>query len=111
MRCHAAVCCRAGTRAWELRGGFALARRGRIAAQIGPIVADGEAQAIALLDAALRDLHGPVFLDVPDRWRSIAQWLAGRGFGVQRPFLRMSRGRGGTGDASRLFVIAGPEFG
>jgi hypothetical protein len=91
---------------------FALARPGRIATQIGPIVAADEDAAAALLAAALGVASGPVFLDVADRWKQLADLLKKRGFTVQRPFLRMALGRSAPfGDVARTFVIAGPEFG
>lgn len=91
---------------------FALARSGRIATQIGPIVAADEDAAAALLIAALGEASGPVFLDVADRWQQLGALLRERGFTVQRPFLRMALGRTAPfGDAARTFVAAGPEFG
>jgi hypothetical protein len=91
---------------------FALARPGRIATQIGPIVAAGEEAAAVLLTAALGAASGPVFLDVADRWQHLGALLRERGFTVQRPFMRMALGRSAAfGDSARSFVIAGPEFG
>lgn len=91
---------------------FALARPGRIATQIGPIIAANEDAATALLGAALGAVSGPVFLDVADRCQKLGALLRERGFSVQRPFLRMALGRSAPfGDVSRTFVVAGPEFG
>jgi len=90
--------------------GFALARPGRLATQIGPIVAPDEQTAGALLEAALGSVPGPVFLDLLDSWPARA--LEQRGFTVQRPFLRMARGRSDAfGNPRHLFAVAGPEFG
>jgi GNAT superfamily N-acetyltransferase len=92
--------------------GFALARPGRIATQIGPIVAAHEDAATTLLRAALGAASGPVFLDAADRWNKQSELLKERGFTVQRPFLRMALGRSVPfGDVARTFVVAGPEFG
>jgi GNAT superfamily N-acetyltransferase len=92
--------------------GFVLARPGRIATQIGPIVAANEDAAVALLDTALSCISGPVFLDVVDGRDFLTRRLRQRGFTVQRPFLRMSLSRPvAFGDPARLFVVAGPEFG
>ena len=92
--------------------GFVLARPGRLAAQIGPLVAADEDAAGALLSAALDSMGGPVFLDLCDRWENLARALQQRHFKVQRPFLRMAlRHRDPFGDPSRTFVVAGPEFG
>jgi len=92
--------------------GFVLARPGRIATQIGPVVAADEDGAAALLTAALGATSGSVFLDVADRWQQLGALLRERGFTVQRPFLRMALGRSTPfGDVARTFVVAGPEFG
>lgn len=96
----------------ESGNGFALARTGRLATQIGPIVTANEATAAALLGAALDTAAGPVFLDLCDRWNGLSRELERRGFIVQRPFLRMAlRHRTPFGDPARTFVVAGPEFG
>jgi ribosomal protein S18 acetylase RimI-like enzyme len=92
--------------------GFVLARPGRLATQIGPVVAADEETAAALLSAALDAASGPVFLDLADRWSELVRLLRQRGFTVQRPYLRMGMRRHVPfGDVSRTFVIAGPEFG
>jgi hypothetical protein len=92
--------------------GFVLARPGRLATQIGPLIAADEGVAAALLSAALDSIRGPLFLDLADRWISLARLLQQRGFTEQRPFLRMGMRRHAPfGDPARTFVIAGPEFG
>ena len=92
--------------------GFALARPGRLATQIGPVIAADEDAAATLLSAALDAVRGPVFLDLADRWSKLAHLLQQRGFTVQRPFQRMGMRRHAPfGDPARTFVIAGPEFG
>jgi hypothetical protein len=92
--------------------GFVLARPGRIATQIGPIVAMDEKAATALLNAALGAASGSVFLDLVDGRDEIKRSLQTRGYTVQRPFLRMALHRSTPfGDPSRLFVATGPEFG
>jgi hypothetical protein len=92
--------------------GFVLARPGRLATQIGPLIAADEDAAAALLSAALNSTSGPVFLDLADRWSELARMLQQRGFTVQRPYLRMGMRRHALfGDPARTFIIAGPEFG
>ena len=92
--------------------GFALARPGRIATQVGPVVARDENSAAALLGTALNAAAGPIFLDLCDRWKGVARELERRGFTEQRPFLRMAlRHDAPFGDAACTFVVAGPEFG
>jgi GNAT superfamily N-acetyltransferase len=105
---------RRGTQAWIARdgSGFAIARAGHRATQVGPLVAGGVAGALALLGTARRALTGPVFLDVPTRWSELARHLEQSSFKHQRPYVRMSLGAAeplACGD--RVFVLAGPEFG
>ncbi len=105
---------RRDTRAWMSANGegFVIARAGRRAAQIGPLVADDVRAATGLLDTALANVVGPVFVDVPTRWHALASWLDQRGFRRQRSFLRMALGETAALDGSdRLFAVAGPEFG
>jgi len=91
---------------------FVVARSGRLATQIGPLVAPDETAALGLLRAALDRAAGPVFLDVPDRWTSLNEDLKQRGFTIQRGFRRMALNNGRpNGEPARSFVIAGPEFG
>jgi GNAT superfamily N-acetyltransferase len=92
--------------------GFVLARPGRQAMQVGPLVAPDEASAGRLLAGILGRLRGPVLLDLAARWQGLAQHLQDAGFRPERPFLRMALGRGEAfGDPARLFVAAGPELG
>jgi GNAT superfamily N-acetyltransferase len=92
--------------------GFVLARPGRQALQIGPLVADSEAEAATLLDAALARAEGPVLLDLADRWTALAAQLRARGFTPERPYNRMALNRAEPfGDPARLMVVAGPELG
>ena len=105
---------RPGTRASlsSGRSGFVIARAGRRATQIGPLVAPSGAEAITLLDSALDATSGRVFIDVPDRSVAVTAALARRGFTRQRPFLRMALGGGPVLTLDeRAHALAGPEFG
>jgi GNAT superfamily N-acetyltransferase len=105
---------REGSRAWIARdgSGFVIARQGRRATQVGPLVAADEASAVPLLDAAVSGASGRAFLDVPERWTALASWLARRHFARQRPFVRMALVPAPVSIVNdRLFVLAGPEFG
>lgn len=96
----------------ESADGFVLARPGRLATQIGPLVAVDAEAAAALLDAALGAAAGPVFLDICDRCRGLIAQVARQNFTLQRPFLRMAlRHKLPFGEPERSFVVAGPEFG
>jgi len=92
--------------------GFVLARQGRRATQVGPLVAADEAAALSLLQTMFAALDGPVFLDVPERWTAVTAWLQQNGFARQRSFARMALGPAPIASVhDRLFVVAGPEFG
>jgi GNAT superfamily N-acetyltransferase len=97
--------------------GFVLGRPGRVATQIGPLVATDAPTAVALLDAALAAVPGPALADVPDAQADLRDALAARGFAAQRPFVRLVRaGRGARapvapGDPSLVRLVAGPELG
>lgn len=94
-------------------GGFVLARDGREATQIGPLVARDERTARALLAAALGRVSAPVYADIADHAAALQGWALKQGFAIQRPFTRMAHGPEGyaPGDASLVFCPAGPELG
>ncbi len=94
-------------------GGFVLAREGREAMQIGPLVARDELTARALFGAALGRVCGPVYADIADHAAPLQGWALEEGFTIQRPFTRMAHGPRGyaPGDASLVFCPAGPELG
>ena len=92
--------------------GFVLARPGRAATSLGPVVADDEASAVALLEAALVTIDGPILIDVPEGRTAIEALLTRHGFTKERPYLRMAHGRAEPfGSPDTLFAIAGPELG
>ncbi|WP_439576798.1 GNAT family N-acetyltransferase [Elioraea sp.] len=94
--------------------GFALARDGRLAPQIGPVIARDGRSAQRLIAAALAALPAgqSVVIDLADAQAELAAWLAGRGASPQRPFTRMAMGTAPLpGDASLIIAPVGPEFG
>jgi ribosomal protein S18 acetylase RimI-like enzyme len=92
--------------------GFVLGRDGREAGQLGPLVAEDADVARALLDAALARTKGPIYLDAADAQKALLTAIAERGFAPQRPFTRMLYGMEcAPGDASKVFLVAGPELG
>jgi GNAT superfamily N-acetyltransferase len=92
--------------------GFLLGRDGRIASQLGPLIADDAETAQALLTHALSGIGGPVFIDVADSKRDTLKWLAGEGFAPARPLTRMVHQRSAAfDDGVRTFAVVGPEFG
>jgi hypothetical protein len=92
--------------------GMILGRDGRVATQIGPLVADDDDIAQALVMRALRATDTVIFIDVPDSKKSLIAQLAAQGFAAQRPLTRMLLGRKlAYDDGQRTFAVAGPEFG
>jgi GNAT superfamily N-acetyltransferase len=91
---------------------FVLGRDGREARQIGPLVAENDRVAAALLHDALLSVAAPVYIDLLDTRRAWLPWLRRLGFKAQRPFTRMVHGIDATpGDPARIVLAAGPELG
>jgi len=90
--------------------GFSLARDGHHAMHIGPLVAEDEAIAIALLSHALAASDQPVIADVPDRHGGFRRWLMEGGASAPRSFVRMLRGGANLDDGAHTFALAGPEL-
>jgi GNAT superfamily N-acetyltransferase len=92
--------------------GFLLGRDGRVATQLGPLAAEDEGVARALLAAAIARVRAPLAFDLPERHAALGAWLARRGFVAERPWTRMVyRRRAAFDDAARMFATAGPELG
>lgn len=93
--------------------GFLFGRHGHVREHLGPLVADGPETARMLLESCLASHPDrSVFIDVPDDQPAWRDALSIAGFAIERPFLRMYRGRlTAPGDPSLIFAICGPEFG
>jgi len=92
--------------------GAAFSRDGRVATQLGPIVAADAGVARSLLVALTRELAPPFILDVPQAQTAFSAVLAAHGAETPRGFMRMTRGEpGALAQAGSLFAIAGPELG
>jgi GNAT superfamily N-acetyltransferase len=92
--------------------GMLLGRDGRTAAHLGPLIAEDDDVAQALLAQALRAIDGPVYIDVADPKSAVRRFLETSGFAAQRPFTRMLLGRRESfDDLSRTYAVIGPEFG
>jgi GNAT superfamily N-acetyltransferase len=92
--------------------GFVLAREGRMATSLGPVVADNEAIAIVLIEKSAGAAAGPFIIDVPQAHRGLRCWLEASGATTARGYMRMILGeRRGLGTPSALFAIGGPELG
>ncbi len=91
--------------------GYVTARRGRMSSQIGPLVADDEATALALFEHAGRAAGGRVCLDLFDQWTGTRAWLDQRGFVPVTTFIRMVLGPAEIFPAGHcVHIIAGPEL-
>ena len=104
---------RARRRARRPHRGLLLGRDGRSASQIGPLVAEDDATAHALLARALRRDRRPGlsrFCRRQDRHPRLAR--ANADLSAQRPLTRMLYRRAtGFDDPARTFAVVGPEFG
>ena len=84
----------------------------RMATSLGPVVADNEAIALALIARAAASAPGPFIIDVPVAHRAVRAWLEGQGATTPRGYTRMTLGEAkGLDDPSHLFALAGPELG
>jgi len=92
--------------------GFVLGREGRFATSIGPVVADDEATALALISRAARAAAPPFILDTPDAHLGVRAWLESEGATSPRAYMRMTLGEAkGLDDPRHIFALAGPELG
>jgi GNAT superfamily N-acetyltransferase len=92
--------------------GFLLGRDGHRHWHIGPIVADAEATALALLSGAAAQLGRPLIVDVPEQHGRMRDWLLAQGATAPRRFSRMLRGMTGKSNApDAVFALVGPELG
>jgi GNAT superfamily N-acetyltransferase len=92
--------------------GLLLGREGRTASHLGPLIAEDDATALALLASALSGIGGTVYVDIADAKPAVRRWLEASGFAIQRPFTRMLLARDRSfDDLTRTFAVTGPEFG
>lgn len=92
--------------------GMLLGRDGRTASHVGPLIAENDDVAKALLVGALNGISGTVYIDIADAKPKIRTLLEATGFSMQRPFTRMLLGRDRSfDDVTRTYAVIGPEFG
>jgi GNAT superfamily N-acetyltransferase len=92
--------------------GFLLGRDGGLAAHIGPLIADDDAIAGALVARALDRIESPLFVDLADTKTELRRFVDARGFAAVRPFTRMLYASSMRfDDVARTFAVVGPEFG
>jgi GNAT superfamily N-acetyltransferase len=102
---------RVAVRADGTLAGYALARDGYRALQVGPVVAEGEAIGLSLLSGAIATADQPVIVDVLDRHGAIGGWLEEQGAFAPRSFVRMLLGDNDRiHDGARVFALGGPEL-
>ncbi len=92
--------------------GFALGREGRKANSVGPVIADNEAVALALISEATTAAKGPFIMDVPEAHNALRLWLETQGAVSPRGYMRMTLGTAKKlDDPAHVFALAGPELG
>lgn len=93
--------------------GYIFGRNGTRFNYAGPLCADSEESARALLSIALKSLQNkPVVLDIPEDKEDLIRWLESLGFEKQRHFVRMYLGKNPyPGEIKSQYLISGPEFG
>ena len=92
--------------------GLLMGRDGQRAQHLGPLIAEDDATAIALLQRGLASLNTPVSIDLADAKGAARAWLEARNFSAQRPLTRMLLNRRERfDDPIRTFAVVGPEFG
>jgi GNAT superfamily N-acetyltransferase len=101
---------RAGACCLNINRGFAVVRPGRVAHQVGPLLARDAATATALIRAATAPFPN-VIIDVPDERDGLNDPLTELGFKRQRGLVRMSLHHSAVGRPELIYAIAGPEFG
>jgi predicted N-acetyltransferase YhbS len=90
---------------------YSFGRKGFNFTQIGPVIANTADEAIQLTTATLKNISGPVAIDVIND-SPFQQWLTSTGFTEQRKLIRMYRGTNAyPGMPHKQFAILGPEFG
>jgi GNAT superfamily N-acetyltransferase len=90
---------------------MALVRDGRTARHIGPLLADGPASALALVEAIAQLETGPLLIDAVHPQGQFLEGLTRAGWIIERPFQRMRFGRPTSHVEVPPFAVAGPEFG
>ena len=91
--------------------GYATARPGSTALQIGPCIASAEAGQYLLSDICHSHAGAIVYWDAPESHASAAALAADFGLQPQRTLLRMCRGTAVNDDCERLWASSGPELG
>ena len=102
---------RPGSRLLSNGEATALVRDGRKARHIGPLLASGPDQALAMVHEIVRSENGPLLIDAVYEQEQFLKGLAGAGWTVERPFQRMRFGHAAAQATELPFAVAGPEYG
>ena len=83
-----------------------------MATSLGPVVADRETIAVALISRAAAAAPGPFIMDVPKAHQAVRSGLPEHGATSPRGYIRMTLGTAkGLDDPTHVFALAGPELG
>jgi len=102
---------RSGSRLWSRGGAVALVRDGRNARHIGPVLAEGPDQALAMVNEIVRSETATFLIDAVFEQEQFLKGLTSRGWSIERPFQRMRFGQAASQAAGLPFAVAGPEYG
>jgi GNAT superfamily N-acetyltransferase len=102
---------RRGSRLVSNGDALALVRDGRKARHIGPLLAGGAEQALALVNDIVRSENGPLLIDAVYEQEPFLNGLTASGWKIERPFQRMRFGGAAARSAELPFAVAGPEYG
>ena len=102
---------RPGSRLLSNGDAFALVRDGRKARHIGPLLANGPEQALALVNEIVSSESGPLLIDAVYEQQPLLNGLTDSGWNIERPFQRMRFGAVAALRTELPFAVAGPEYG
>ena len=105
------LCARQGSRLLSNDDAMALVRDGRTARHIGPLFANSEPHALAMVRDIAAGENGPLLIDAVASQDAFVEGLGEAGWTFERPFRRMRFGRATTKAGELPFAVAGPEFG
>jgi len=92
--------------------GYIFGRVGLNARELGPIVATCESVAEELYRRVMKEIDGPLYMDVARRCPEFLERRLREGWVVERGFARMATGsRDWCGQFAKLYASAGPDFG
>ena len=102
---------RPGSRLLSTNDAMALVRDGRTARHIGPVFADNQDSAQALVAHIVASEPGAHLIDAVADQTIFLDSLIRAGWTLERSFQRMRFGRAGSQAGEPPFAVAGPEFG